>query len=457
MEILNWFGRFHPALVHLPIGILIAAAICHWIAVKRPGWKGAAIVPTLYLLGFLAASVAAFAGWRLAEEGGYQENIIFWHRWLGILLVIVSLVLWRMNSNRTTVSSPWLSLGLVLGLLWVGHLGGLMTHGEDYLVENAPQFVKKLASYEEGSRFTILDDPDSTQIYTHIIQPILQKNAGPATIMISRRRIKYGGSRGISQRGKNGKVIEGNASGSELFKRVVMDPASKKYMPPKGVGLSYGEIKLLEWWLDGGAPTEKSVASVETAPAIQAILLNRHKLDTKPKSYIEKTKVNPVDEQVMNKIREHGFAIRQIAMNNNFVDVTWKDIDTLSVNDEIGVLEEVADQIAWLDLGSSNLSDESLNVIGQMKNLVRLKMEDNPITDASINDLKELKHLESLNLYKTKITDICASDLAHLKGLKKLFIWQTEFGETGISQLKAAVPGVEVIGGYTLSTPPPSD
>jgi hypothetical protein len=92
-----------------------------------------------------------------------------------------------------------------------------------------------------------------------------------------------------------------------------------------------------------------------------------------------------------------------------------------------------------------------------MKNLVRLKMEDNPITDASINDLIELKHLESLNLYKTKITDICATDLAHLNGLKKLFIWQTEFGETGISQLKAAVPGVEVIGGYTLNTPPPSD
>jgi hypothetical protein len=65
--------------------------------------------------------------------------------------------------------------------------------------------------------------------------------------------------------------------------------------------------------------------------------------------------------------------------------------------------------------------------------------------------------INSRKLYKTKITDICATDLAHLNGLKKLFIWQTEFGETGISQLKAAVPGVEVIGGYTLNTPPPSD
>jgi uncharacterized membrane protein len=455
MEILNWFGRFHPALVHLPIGILIAAAIFHWIAAKRPDWKGASVVPSLYLLGFLAASVAAFAGWMLAQEGGYQQETIFWHRWLGISLVVVSLVLWRLNRNASTVSKPWLSLALVLGLLWVGHLGGKMTHGEDYLVENAPQFVKKLASYEEGSHYAILDDPDSTQIYTHIIQPILQKKCWTChSNNLTKGGLNMEDLDAFLKGGKNGKVIEGNASGSELFKRVTMDPASKKYMPPKGKGLSYGEIKLMEWWLDGGAPTEKSVASVETPPGIQAILLNRHKLDTKPKSYIEKTKIEPVDEQVMLKIMQHGFAIRQIAMNNNFVDVTWKDVDTLSINNEIGVLEEVADQIAWLDLGSSNLMDESLQVIGKMKNLVRLKMEDNPVTDAGIKDLKGLKHLESLNLYKTKITDICASDLAHLVGLKKLFIWQTEFGETGISQLKAAVPGVEVIGGYTLNTPP---
>ena len=89
-----------------------------------------------------------------------------------------------------------------------------------------------------------------------------------------------------------------------------------------------------------------------------------------------------------------------------------------------------------------------------MKNLVRLKVEDNPLTDNAIKNLSDLKHLESLNLYKTKITDICAPDLIHLTGLKKLFIWQTEFGDDGIAQLKAALPEVEVIGGYTLNTPP---
>lgn len=458
MDILNWLGRFHPALVHLPIGILVVAAIFHWISARKPNWKGADIVPTLYLLGFISAAIAAFAGWMLAKEGGYQSDTIFWHRWLGVLLVIVSFALWRINRHGKDIRLPWVGAALVIGLLWVGHLGGEMTHGEDYLVENAPGFIKKLASYQEGGDQIVFEDPDSTLVYEDIIQPILEKKCWSChSNEITKGGLNMQDLEAFLKGGKNGKVIEGSASGSELFKRVTLDPESRKFMPPKGNALSYGEIKLMEWWLDSGAPTEKSVASVETPANIQSILLTRHHLDTKPKSYIEKIKVDPVSEEVMEKIRQRGFAVRQIAMNNNFLDVGWRDIDSLSVNNEITALEEVAEKIAWLDLGSSNLQDASLKVIGKMKNLVRLKMEDNPITDSAIKDLVDLKHLESLNLYKTKITDICAPDLIHLKGLKKLFIWQTEFGDAGTSQLKAALPEVEVIGGYTLNTPLPSD
>ncbi|MCB0685220.1 MAG: hypothetical protein KDC53_01810 [Saprospiraceae bacterium] len=455
MDILNWVGRFHPALVHLPIGILIIAAVFHWISARRPGWKGTAVVSTLYFFGFLAAAVAAFAGWMLAKEGGYQSDTIFWHRWLGILMVILSFVLWRLNRNTSRITMSWLGVGLIFGLLLVGHLGGEMTHGENYMVENAPNFVKKLASYEEGTHYPVYNDPDSTLVYADIIMPILEKKCWTChSNNITKGGLNMEDLEAFLKGGKNGKVIEGTATSSELFKRVTLDPESKKFMPPKGNALSYGEIKLLEWWLDSGAPTDKSIASLETPANIQSILLSRYQLDTKPKSYIEKTKVDAVTEETMEKIRQHGFSIRQIAMNNNFVDVGWRDVDSLSVNNEIGILEEIADKIAWLDLGSTNLDDASFKVIGTMKNLVRLKVEDNPVTDAAIKDLSDLKHLESLNLYKTKITDICAADLVNLKELKKLFIWQTEFGDEGSTQLKAALPKVEVIGGYTLNTPP---
>lgn len=257
--------------------------------------------------------------------------------------------------------------------------------------------------------------------------------------------------------GKNGKVIEASASASELYKRITLDPERKKFMPPKGTALSFREVELVEWWLDSGAPVDKSVATTAATAAIQAILLSRHKLDTKPKSHIEKTKVEPVSEMVMHQIEDAGFAIRQIAMNNNFVDVKWKDVDTLNINDKISVLNEVADQVAWLDLGNSNLADASLVVVGKMNNLVRVKMENNEITDQGIKSLTDLKHLESLNLYKTKISDTCVSELSQLKSLKKLFIWQTDITEEGITKLKTALPNVEVVGGYTFNDTPAKD
>jgi hypothetical protein len=60
-------------------------------------------------------------------------------------------------------------------------------------------------------------------------------------------------------------------------------------------------------------------------------------------------------------------------------------------------------------------------------------------------------------LYKTKISDICVPELSQLKSLKKLFIWQTAMTDDGIAQLKAAVPEVEVIGGYTFNASPSTD
>ena len=456
MDFLSWFGRFHPALVHLPIGIMVVGAIFHWISLRKDGWKGSGAVSTIYFTGFVASVIAAFAGLMIAREGGYDYDTIFWHKWVGIAMAVFSLFLWRLSA-RDSLASPaikWLSFLIIPGLLITGHLGGKMTHGETYLVENAPSFVKKLAGFKEGSPYAVFEDPDSTMVYEDLIQPVLEKKCWSChSNALAKGKLNMEDAESFFEGGKNGSVIEGNAASSELYKRVVMDPERKKYMPPKGVPMSFGEIRLLEWWLDNGAPVEKSVSSIEGIPEeIQQILLDRHQLDTKPKSYIEKAKVDIVSEEVMQKIAEKGFSIRPIAMDNNFVDVKWKNQDSSSVNDVISILADASQQIAWLDLGASNLSDDALSTVGKLENLVRLKAQGNPITDAGIGHLTGLRHLESLNLYNTKITDACAPDLVPIKSLKKLFIWQTGFGDDGKSQLEAAIPDIEVVGGYDLDT-----
>ena len=100
MDLLDWFGRFHPALVHFPIGILVVGVIMQFIAYRKPTLNLDRAVSTLYLIGFVSAFIAAFAGWMLAQEGGYQADTIFWHRWLGILMVVLAFGLyWNARKN----------------------------------------------------------------------------------------------------------------------------------------------------------------------------------------------------------------------------------------------------------------------------------------------------------------------------------------------------------------------
>ncbi len=456
MELLDWFGRFHPAFVHFPIGILVVGIIMQFIAHRKPTLNLNTAISTLYLIGFITAVIAAFAGWLLAKEGGYQPDTIFWHRWLGVLMVVFAFGLYwyARRDDINHKSMRWAGLVVFLGLLYTGHLGGEMTHGEDYLLESAPDFVKKLVSYEEGADYAILSDPDSVRIYDDLIKPVFETKCFTCHDQnLHKGGLDMSSEEMLLEGGRNGSIIEGTAEESELFKRVTMDPSSRKYMPPKGNPLSYQEVKLLEWWIETGATFEKRVTEVEVPENIQGILMARHELDTKPKTFLEKTKVEAVPEDIMADIAAKGFSIKPLAMNTNFVDVQWKDVDSLSINEATTVLEKAATQIAWLDMGNAGLDDAAMAPIGSLENLVRLKVDNNPVTDAGIKHLADLKHLESLNLYSTKITDISADYLSGIKSLRKLFVWQTEFSSEAAESLQASVPELEVVQGYTFAEP----
>ncbi|MDX1683444.1 MAG: DUF2231 domain-containing protein, partial [Phycisphaeraceae bacterium] len=92
MRLWDFLGRFHPAIVHLPIGLLTVAAL---FVVAR--WKWPAIsedVPFYCLLvGAVATVPATVMGFSIAESQRYpgiwssEEHAIFWHRWGGVIAV----------------------------------------------------------------------------------------------------------------------------------------------------------------------------------------------------------------------------------------------------------------------------------------------------------------------------------------------------------------------------------
>src|ERR1019366_7830015 len=82
-DLVMFLGRFHPVLVHLPIGGLVLLGVLELLA-KFPRFKDAAQSKRL-LLGLTAAAsvAAALLGWMLSQAGDYDPQLLHWHKWAG--------------------------------------------------------------------------------------------------------------------------------------------------------------------------------------------------------------------------------------------------------------------------------------------------------------------------------------------------------------------------------------
>ena len=179
-NITPFLGRFHPLIVHLPIGILMMAAILQLIAIKSTKFKNLldpAISITLFW-GGLSSIGAVSIGWLLSLQGGYDTDTLFWHKWLGITVTVISFLGWLVKSGRLKMQRKYVYtvfISIIVLITITGHLGGSLTHGDDYLFVYSPNIIKKMVGIKAGQQSNNLQEihPDSIQVYSDVIQPIL--------------------------------------------------------------------------------------------------------------------------------------------------------------------------------------------------------------------------------------------------------------------------------------------
>jgi uncharacterized membrane protein len=130
-------GRLHPLVLHFPLVVLIIYSL--WvIIVEKPDsirWN-AEIADSLLVFGMLTAAVAAFSGFVLSREEGYESDTLLWHKWLGIAISLASIGWYGLRKYlepSKLLSKVVAALFLVLVSVG-GHLGGNLTHGEDFLI-----------------------------------------------------------------------------------------------------------------------------------------------------------------------------------------------------------------------------------------------------------------------------------------------------------------------------------
>src|SRR5260221_2067233 len=84
-------GRLHPLLVHLPIALILIAAVAEIVSVatRFQEWHTAAVANVR--AGAAFAMAAAVAGWLLASSRIVEASPgLEWHRWLGLAAAVAA-------------------------------------------------------------------------------------------------------------------------------------------------------------------------------------------------------------------------------------------------------------------------------------------------------------------------------------------------------------------------------
>jgi len=428
-------GLSHPALVHLPIGIILITIFYEWYK------KSDSI--TLWFMATLSAIMTMIAGLILLKSGRYEGLEMFLHLIMGVLTTIVTALIflskwqhyWLFNAQNTLLK--WILFGL---LLFGGHKGAELTHGKNYLP------IPFLESEKESDISFI--GRESVVMYDDIIKPILDRKCIKCHETDDERgKLNLQTIEGLlSDKYGDPAVFPGDINESEIYKRISLSPSDKKYMPPSGEDLNYEEKKMIEWWIRSGASFTDNIKEMNPPDHVKATLFAKYGIDFRKKSFYEKKEVAALDPSLLEKLIVAEYNVSTLAANTNFIDVNIKGKSNKFSSDRLNHLVSAKDQITWLDLSNSNLNDEMATVIKNLTNLTKLKIQNTSITDKTIQSISDLENLSVLNIYGTIVSDASIEALISLPNLEKLYIWQSNISSAGIEQLKTSKPGLEVVG-----------
>lgn len=140
-----WIGKLHPASVHLPIAMALAAVAAELLLIGTGRRSMVDVVRFCLWLGLLGGLAAAALGWLHAAPGsgavfiGERRDALELHRWLGVAGAGCLLVTAALSEARVRRDTPGVRLTLraallvMLGLMIAtGFLGGGLTHGLDH-------------------------------------------------------------------------------------------------------------------------------------------------------------------------------------------------------------------------------------------------------------------------------------------------------------------------------------
>ncbi|HKZ65513.1 MAG TPA: c-type cytochrome domain-containing protein [Chitinophagaceae bacterium] len=446
-------GRFHPVLVHLPIGILLLACFFQILTIKNRFTVLQPAIPVMFFWGMIGAVLSCISGYMLSLSGDYDGQLVGRHQWMGIFVAIASLILYLLYKLSIGEKAARIfSLGIIILITITGHLGGSLTHGSDYLTEGLN------SDDEKGVVMKPIPNIQEAALYADVVQPLLQAKCynchGPNK---QKGKLRLDRQEFILKGGKDGKVIEsGKADESEMIERMLLPLSDEDHMPPKEKKqLTPAEISLLHWWINTGADFSKKVKDLPQTEQIKPVLLSLQSGSSDVENAITDVPDAPVvkpDEVSVKRLKDAGVVVIPVAKNSNYLSVSFftagPGADTL-----VKLLEPLKKQIVWLKLDNAAISDAAMDEIAKLSVLTRLQLSNTNIADKGLVKLQSLQQLQSLNLVGTKVTAQGVMQLNKIKSLKNLYLYHTGVNNKDWALLQKSFPTTQLDSGkYVVPT-----
>lgn len=414
-------GRFHPLILHLPIGALAFAFFLDVLGRIKKNYQEQTIK---YALGFSAVSAitACILGYCLSLEGGYSGDILDIHFYTGILTSVLTTMLYLLSGHSNLkVKRLFFPLFITTMICTsiAGHYGSILTHGDGFLTEH-------IKSPTQGKTIETIDE---LNVYDDVVLKIFDDKCIQCHNSTKKKGdLSLTSTESILLGGESGQVITlGNSKESLLYKSTLLPILDEQHMPPEGKPqLSKDEIRLLKYWLDNSTTINEEVATLPKNDTVFKLL----------KNYLVFNKKEIKSALLVNikNAEEVGFLVRRLAPTEPELWVKFKK-DTISKK-ALNTLSDLKEQIIELDLKNSTLTDDMLSVLKKLSNLKKLELNNTKITDKAFKYFENLESLKVLNLVNTQVTDKGLRTFFGTIKPEQVYIWNTPINNLLESKLE---------------------
>lgn len=473
----EFFGRLHPMVLHLPIGLWIGVAVLEFggAMFRRPPQRS--IIATLAWLAALTSLMTAGTGWILSQESHYAPTTdLELHRWLGVAVGVIGLLAAIFSGLQARQGFRVLLMFVLLVIGPAGHFGSIITHGRAWLFE--PFQTREPTTSNNNGNGNGNGNPATTdkQGWT-AVQAMLANRCGKChgdtkqkgeLALHTREAIEKGGEVGPV-------LVPGKPQDSLMLTSLELPLDDDYHMPPEGKPQpTKQEIELLRAWIAAGAPfgdgkeaagnggdeaaggnskeppkedpkeTPKEQPKDDGDDAAPNQAGGEDQNDDDQAQAAATPAVDPAEQAAIAALKDRHAHVAQLAPDTKGLWVDFAAIaPTLQETEVTALLQPLVNDIVDLSMARSPITDETLMLCAQMPNLQRLDVRKTKITDQGVAQLRQSKTLRELILAQNQLGQGTVDSLLEMPGLTKVYLWNSGISQEGIERLRAS-SGLEV-------------